>query len=121
METADSEQTSSAIMLWVKTRVYVCSGRAGGNERHLLFYARYEEPLRYSTILYFTLLYSTLLYSTLFYSTLFYFTLIYSILLYFTLLTLLYLTLLCDLVRNTGSFSGKLPLLRTEVTGWSGL
>ena len=23
--------------------LYVCSGRAGGNERHLLFYARYEE------------------------------------------------------------------------------
>ena len=43
VETAGSEQTSSAIMLWAKTRVYVCSGRAGGNERHLLFYARYEE------------------------------------------------------------------------------
>ena len=43
METAGSEQTSSAIMLWAKTRVYVCSGRAGGNERHLLFYARYEK------------------------------------------------------------------------------
>ena len=42
VETAGSEQTSSAIMLWAKTRVYVCSGRAGGNERHLLFYARYE-------------------------------------------------------------------------------
>ena len=26
-----------------QTRVYVCSGRAGGNERRLLFYARYEE------------------------------------------------------------------------------
>ena len=38
-----SEQTSSASMLWAKTRVYVCSGRAGGNERHLLFHARFEE------------------------------------------------------------------------------
>ena len=28
-----------------KTRVYICSGRAGGNERHLLlFYVRSEEP-----------------------------------------------------------------------------
>ena len=44
METAGSEQTSSAIMLWAKTRVYVCSGRAGGNERLLLFYVRYVEP-----------------------------------------------------------------------------
>ena len=26
-----------------RARVYVCSGRAGGNERRLLFYARYEE------------------------------------------------------------------------------
>ena len=26
-----------------QARVYVCSGRAGGNERHLLFFARYEE------------------------------------------------------------------------------
>ena len=26
-----------------QTPVYVCSGRAGDNERHLLFYARYEE------------------------------------------------------------------------------
>ena len=26
-----------------QARVYVCSGRAGGNERRLLFYARYEE------------------------------------------------------------------------------
>ena len=43
VETAGSGQTSSAIMLWVKTHVYVCSGRARGNERHLLFYVRYEE------------------------------------------------------------------------------
>ena len=39
VETA-GEQTSSVFMLWAKTRVYICSGRAGGNERHLLFYAR---------------------------------------------------------------------------------
>ena len=26
-----------------QARVYVCSGRAGGSERHLLFYARYVE------------------------------------------------------------------------------
>ena len=38
-----SEQTSSVFMLWAKTRVYICSGRAGGNERDLLFYVRYEE------------------------------------------------------------------------------
>ena len=43
METAGSEQTSSAIMLWAITRVYVCSGRAGGNERHLFFFVRYVE------------------------------------------------------------------------------
>ena len=43
VETAGSEQTSSVIMLWAKTRVYVCSGRAGGNERHLLFFVRYVE------------------------------------------------------------------------------
>ena len=44
VETAGSEQTSSVFMLWVKTRVYIlCSGRAGGNERDLLFYVRYEE------------------------------------------------------------------------------
>ena len=43
VETAGSEQTSSIFMLWVKTRVYICSGRAGGNERDLLFYVRYEE------------------------------------------------------------------------------
>ena len=42
-ETAGSEQTSSVFMLWAKTRVYICSGRAGGNERDLLFYVRYEE------------------------------------------------------------------------------
>ena len=50
VETAGSEQTSSAIMLWAKTRVYVCSGRAGGNERHLLFYARYEETWPHPTL-----------------------------------------------------------------------
>ena len=44
VETAGSEQTSSVIMLWAKTRVYVCSGRAGGNERRLLFFVRYVEP-----------------------------------------------------------------------------
>ena len=43
VETAGSEQTSSVFMLWAKTRVYICSGRAGGNERDLLFYVRYEE------------------------------------------------------------------------------
>ena len=43
METAGSEQTSSVFMLWAKTRVYICSGRAGGNERDLLFYVRHEE------------------------------------------------------------------------------
>ena len=49
VETAASEQTSSAIMLWAKTRVYVCSGRAGGNERHLLFYARSEKTWPHPT------------------------------------------------------------------------
>ena len=49
VETTGSEQTSSAIMLWAKTRVYVCSGRAVGNERHLLFYARYEETWPHPT------------------------------------------------------------------------
>ena len=44
VETAGSEQTSPAIMLWAKRRVYVCSGRAGGNERHLWFFVRYVEP-----------------------------------------------------------------------------
>ena len=44
VELAGSEQTSSAIMLWAKKRVYVCSGRAGGNERHLLFFVRSVEP-----------------------------------------------------------------------------
>ena len=36
LETAGSGQTSSAIMLWVKTRVYVCSGRGdvGSNVCH---------------------------------------------------------------------------------------
>ena len=43
VETAGSEQTSSVFMLWAKTCVYICSGRAGGNERDLLFYVRYEE------------------------------------------------------------------------------
>jgi len=43
VETAGNEQTSSVIMLWAKTRVYICSGRAGGNERDLLFYVRYKE------------------------------------------------------------------------------
>lgn len=32
VEMAGSEQISSAIMLWAKMRVYVCSGRAGGNK-----------------------------------------------------------------------------------------
>ena len=27
-----------------QARVYVCSGRADGNERHLLFFVRYVEP-----------------------------------------------------------------------------
>ena len=44
VETAGSEETSSVFMLWAKTCVYICSGRAGGNERDLLFYVRYEEP-----------------------------------------------------------------------------
>jgi len=35
-----SEQTSSTIALWAKRRVYVCTGTAGGNERHLLFFVR---------------------------------------------------------------------------------
>ena len=43
VETAGSEQTSSVLMLWAKTRVCICSGRAGGNEGDLLFYVRYEE------------------------------------------------------------------------------
>ena len=53
VETAGSEQTSSAIsiMLWAKTRVYVCSGRADGNERHLLFYARYTKKLDLCSLL----------------------------------------------------------------------
>ena len=49
VETAGSEQTSSVFMLWAKTRVYVCSGRAGGNERDLLFYVRYEEACPHPT------------------------------------------------------------------------
>ena len=36
-------------MLWAKTCVYICSGRAGGNERDLLFYVRYEEPCPHPT------------------------------------------------------------------------
>ena len=44
VDTAGSEETSSVFMLWAKTCVYICSGRAGGNERDLLFYVRYEEP-----------------------------------------------------------------------------
>ena len=44
METAGSEQTSSVIMLWAKRVLYVCSGRAGGNEQQLLFYVRSEKP-----------------------------------------------------------------------------
>ena len=44
VETAGSEQTSSVFMLLsAKTRVYIRSGRAGGNERDLLFYVQYEE------------------------------------------------------------------------------
>ena len=49
VETAGSEQTSSVFMLWAKTRVYICSGRAGGNERDLLFYVRYEETCHHPT------------------------------------------------------------------------
>ena len=40
---------SSVFMLWAKTCVYICSGRAGGNERDLLFYVRYEEPCPHPT------------------------------------------------------------------------
>ena len=39
LRAAGSEHHKSS----TQVRVYVCSGRAGGNERHLLFYARYEE------------------------------------------------------------------------------
>ena len=49
VETAGSEQTSSVFMLWAKTRVYICSGRAGGNERDLLFYVRCEETWPHPT------------------------------------------------------------------------
>ena len=42
METAGSEQTSSAIMLWAKTCTYVVGGRVGMNDTCFLF-VRYEE------------------------------------------------------------------------------
>ena len=35
--------SSESLQVVNQARVYVCSGRAGGNERRLIFYARYEE------------------------------------------------------------------------------
>ena len=43
---------AKALSFVLRARVYVCSGRAGGNERHLLFYARSEESYLCSLLIY---------------------------------------------------------------------
>ena len=88
-----------------QARVYVCSGGACGNERDLLFFARYEEtwpyPIPYSSRVESSLLNSTVRYATLRYSALstllalFFSTLLFSISLYSILL---FSTLLFSLI-----------------------